>query len=42
MITTTPNDGTHTDNLARQTGTFRYRISHPGGAPISNQAAITF
>lgn len=42
VITTTPNDGAHTDNLARQTGTFRYRISHPGGAPISNEVAITF
>jgi dipeptidyl aminopeptidase/acylaminoacyl peptidase len=42
VIATTANDGAHTDNLNRRTGTFRYRVSHPGGAPISNEAVVTF
>ena len=42
VVATVANDGSHTDNLRRQTGTFRYRISHPGGAPISNEVAVTF
>jgi hypothetical protein len=42
IIATTTNDGAHTDNLGRSTGTFRYRVSHPGGTPSSNEVAITF
>ena len=42
LRTTTANDGTHTDNLNRQTGTFRYRVTHPGGAPTSDEATVTF
>ena len=40
MITTTANDGAHTDNLNKSTGTFRYRVSHPGGTPISNEVTV--
>jgi hypothetical protein len=40
VLTTTANDGAHTDNLNRRTGTFRYRVSHPGGSPISNEVTI--
>ncbi len=42
LRTTTANDGAHTDNLNRQTGTFRYRVTHPGGTPTSNEATVTF
>ena len=39
---TTANDGAYTDNLNKARGTFRYRVSHPGGTPISNEVAVTF
>ena len=39
---TTANDGAHTDNLNKAKGTFRYRVSHPGGTPISNEVTVTF
>jgi Bacterial protein of unknown function (DUF839)/WD40-like Beta Propeller Repeat len=42
VIVTTANDGAYTDNLLLRTGTFRYRVSHPGGSPISNEVAVTF
>jgi len=42
VVATTTNDGAHTDNLNRATGTFRYRVSHPGGTPISNEVVVTF
>jgi secreted PhoX family phosphatase len=42
VVTTTANDGAHTDNLNRQTGTFRYRVTHPGGSPASNEVTVTF
>jgi secreted PhoX family phosphatase len=42
VITTTPNDGAHTDSLGRTSGTFRYRVSHPGGTPVSNEVTVTF
>ncbi len=42
VITTTANDGAHTDSLNKTKGTFRYRISHPGGSPISNEVAVSF
>jgi hypothetical protein len=41
VLATTANDGAHTDNLNRRTGTFRYRVSHPGGSPISNEVVVT-
>jgi hypothetical protein len=41
VISTTPNDGAHTDNLNKKQGTFRYRVSHPGGSPISNEVTVT-
>ena len=42
VVTTTANDGVHADNLKSARGTFRSRVSHPGGAPISNEVAVTF
>jgi len=42
VVTTTSNDGSHTDNLGRATGTFAYRVSHPGGTPISNEVTVSF
>jgi len=42
VVATTTNDGAHTDDLNRATGTFRYRVSHPGGTPISNEVVVTF
>ena len=42
VITTTTNDGAHTDGLNKSKGTFRYRIAHPGGTPSSNEVAVTF
>jgi len=42
IVATTANDGSHTDSLGHATGTFRYRVSHPGGSPISNEVAVTF
>lgn len=42
VVATTANDGAHTDNLGRQTGTFRYRVTHVGGTPASNEVTVTF
>ena len=42
VIATTANDGAYTDTIGRSAGTFRYRVSHPGGTPISNEVTITF
>jgi hypothetical protein len=42
IVTVTANDGAHTDNLIRRTGVFRYRVSHPGGSPVSNEVTVTF
>jgi hypothetical protein len=42
VLATTPNDGAYTDALNKSKGTFRYRVSHPGGSPISNEVAVTF
>ena len=42
VITTTPNDGAHTDGLNKAKGAFRYRVAHPGGSPISNEVTVTF
>jgi secreted PhoX family phosphatase len=41
-LTTTANDGAHSDNLNRSTGTFRYRVTHPGGTPSSPEVSVTF
>jgi hypothetical protein len=41
VVTTTPNDGVHTDNV-RDAGTYRYRLSEPGGARLSNEVTVTF
>lgn len=42
VMATTPNDGSYSDNLGPATGTFRYRVSHPGGTPVSNEVTVTF
>jgi len=42
VVATTANDGAYTDNLNRSTGTFRYRVTHPGGSPTSNEVTVTF
>ena len=42
VVATTTNDGAYTDNLNRLTGTFRYRVTHPGGSPTSNEVTVTF
>ena len=41
VVATTPNDGAYTDSLGRAGGTYRYRVSHPGGTPVSNEASVT-
>jgi secreted PhoX family phosphatase len=41
-LTTTVNDGAHTDNLNKSKGTFRYRVTHPGGSPSSPEVSVTF
>ncbi len=40
VIATTPNDCAYTDNRGRRTGTFRYAITQPGGAPSSNVVTV--
>ena len=42
VVATTPNDGAHTDRLDQATGTFRYRVTHPGGQPTSNEVTVVF
>jgi secreted PhoX family phosphatase len=42
VVATTANDGAHTDALDKAKGTFRYRVSQPGGTPISNEVAVSF
>lgn len=42
-ITTTVNDGLHTDNIsAKGGGTYRYRICNSGTTNCSNEAVVTF
>lgn len=42
-ITTTANDGAHTDNLGRgASGTFTYRVCEAGTSICSNDASVTF
>jgi hypothetical protein len=42
-ITTTANDGAHTDQLAKNTtGTFTYQVCNAGTTTCSNTANITF
>jgi hypothetical protein len=42
-ITTTANDGAHTDQLAKgTTGTFTYRVCNAGTTTCSNDASVTF
>lgn len=41
VVATTPNDGAYTDHLGRAGGTYRHRVSHPGGTRTSNEVAVT-
>ena len=41
-ITTTPNDGAHTDSLGKVAGTFKYRVCEAGTTTCSNEASVTF
>jgi hypothetical protein len=40
-ITTTANDGAHTDQV-RQAGTYTYRVCQAGTATCSNEASVRF
>ncbi len=43
VIATTANDGSHTDQLAKnQTGTFTYKVCNAGTSTCSNNASITY
>ena len=42
VLSVSRNYGRHSDLVGRQPGTFRYRVSHPGGTPSSNELAVTF
>jgi len=41
VITTTGNDGAHTDKLGKRRGTFTYTVAHPGGSPSSGPVTVT-
>ncbi len=41
LITTTPNDGSHTDLAGRGSGTFTYKVCEEGTSLCSNEATIT-
>jgi hypothetical protein len=40
VLTTTANDGLHSDNPGGS-GTFRYRVAETGGGRLSNEVAVT-
>ena len=42
VVTTTPNDGAHTDVLGKVNGTFTYRVCNAGTTVCSNAASVTF
>jgi hypothetical protein len=42
VVTTTPNDGAHTDILGKVNGTFAYRVCNTGTTTCSNAASVTF
>jgi endonuclease/exonuclease/phosphatase family metal-dependent hydrolase len=41
-ITTTGNDGAHTDSLGKVSGTFTYKVCEAGTTTCSNEATVTF
>ncbi|MDQ3515915.1 MAG: PKD domain-containing protein [Gemmatimonadota bacterium] len=41
-ITTTANDGTHTDSIGKVSGTFTYKVCEAGTGTCSNEASATF
>lgn len=42
VVATTLTDVAYADSLGRVPGTYRYRVSHPAGTPISNEVPVTF
>ena len=42
VVTTTPNDGAHTDILGKVSGTFSYRVCNAGTATCSATASVNF
>lgn len=42
VVTTTPNDGAHTDIVGKVSGTFTYRVCHSGTTTCSNAASVAF
>lgn len=42
VVSTTPNDGAHTDILGKVSGTFTYRVCHAGTVTCSSAATVTF
>ena len=42
VVTTTPNDGAHTDILGKVSGTFSYRVCNAGTTTCSAVASVTF
>ncbi len=42
LLTTTPNDGAHTDSLGKSRGSFTYRVCQAGTSTCSNDATAPF
>lgn len=42
VVTTTPNDGAHTDILGKTSATFTYRVCHTGTTTCSSGASVNF
>ena len=42
VVTTTPNDGLHTDIIGKVSGTFTYRVCNAGTTTCSSSASVTF
>ena len=41
-VTTTANDGAHSDNIGKTRGTYTYRVCNAGTSTCSNDASVTF
>ena len=42
-VTTTPNDGSYTDNIGRKgSGSFTYKVCEAGGGACSSTVTVTF
>jgi hypothetical protein len=42
LLITTPNDGSHADDVGKSRGTFTYRVCNAGTTTCSNDASVTF